>query len=573
MKLFQTIKSRGTSLYTIVIGSIIIMLIIFAFTTVTIGSFAFTSSFSKEYKDSVYRVALTAAGWVDGDNIDKYLELGEDVLTEGYKEYNNRLINSDNAYYLTEDNERYVAEYGLTKSDIVDFCNDLNMSVIYVIVPSSDYKHYTSVFNCLNSNSTYDPWPVGYVSETSSEDYINAYRNIFEYGSTKEIVNRINVDEGSHPHLTALVPIKGSDGSVRAIMCAQRYVDELVDMKNTFFQGVGALTLIVIVIMFVIASKFLTKHVVSPVKTIAKETDRFSNENAKGDVSLTNDISVIKEIQTLASAVNKMEDNTLKNIENITKYTKQSERMGYELELASKIQAGMLPNKEQFGIERNGFDIHAIMKPAKEVGGDFYDFFMVDEDHIAILVADVSDKGVGAAFFMAISKTLLKSRACLGGSAKEIISYSEKLISEKNEAGMFVTIWLGIINLKTGHVNACNAGHDYPAIMLDNEEGFVIKKTPHGPPLGFLPGSEFVEYDFDLKPGNRIFLYTDGLNEAKNSSGERFGTGRIVDVLNDYKDESCENTLLRMRMAVDDFAKDEPQFDDMTMLGFTYLGK
>ena len=172
---------------------------------------------------------------------------------------------------------------------------------------------------------------------------------------------------------------------------------------------------------------------------------------------------------------------------------------------------------------------------------------------------------------MAISKTLIKSRARMGGTAADIIQYTDELISEKNAAGMFVTVWMGIIDLENGHVDACNAGHDYPAIMKQSED-FVIEKTPHGPPVAFIPGMAHVGYEFDLKPGERIFLYTDGLNEAKAADGTRFGNDRILKVLNENKTSDNEKLLFEMKKAVNTFVGDEPQFDDMTMLGFTYDG-
>ena len=245
-----------------------------------------------------------------------------------------------------------------------------------------------------------------------------------------------------------------------------------------------------------------------------------------------------------------MEVDTIKNIEDITRITSERERIGAELSLASGIQNGMLPSHNQMLDDVEGFEIFATMDPAKEVGGDFYDFYMIDDTHLAMLIADVSDKGVGAAFFMAIAKTLIKARALMGGSPVEIITYADKLISEKNPEGMFVTVWLGIIDLETGHMDICNAGHDYPAVMKDNKK-YVIEKTPHGPAVAFLPGVEFVETELDLKPGDRIFLYTDGLNEAKGMDGDRFGLDRMLSVLNIYNGLNDKELIAEMKKNVD----------------------
>lgn len=240
-----------------------------------------------------------------------------------------------------------------------------------------------------------------------------------------------------------------------------------------------------------------------------------------------------------------------------------------ELGIASKIQMNLLPNIFPAFPNRNDFDIHATTIPAKEVGGDFYDFFMINDEQLAILIADVSDKGVGAALFMTISKIIIKTKAQMGGTPSEIIKYADERISEKNDAGMFVTLWLGIINLKTGHVDFCNAGHDYPAIMSAN--GYKVEKGLHGSPVGFLPGMEFPGGSFDLNPGDRIFLYTDGIVEAKSIDGSRFGTDRLLEVLNEHKDYSDQDIIACMVDKVNQFAKGEAQYDDITMLSFTYL--
>ena len=242
-----------------------------------------------------------------------------------------------------------------------------------------------------------------------------------------------------------------------------------------------------------------------------------------------------------------------------------------ELDIAAQIQDGLLPNSFPAFPDKKEFDIYASTKPAKEVGGDFYDFFLVDDTHLAFVIADVSDKGIGAALFMSISKTIIKARAQMGGNPSKILSYADYRISEKNEAGMFVTVWLGIIDLVTGHVDACNAGHDYPAIMRSSEN-YTIEKTKHGAPVGFLPGMEFPEISFDMKPGDRIFLYTDGVTDAKNREEERFGKERLLDVLNAHRNDSDKDTLNAVQNEVSRFMGSESQFDDITMLSFTYKG-
>ena len=262
----------------------------------------------------------------------------------------------------------------------------------------------------------------------------------------------------------------------------------------------------------------------------------------------------------------------MKNIEDLTRMSRESERMDTELSLAADLQMSVLPKAEKLS-EQKEFDIAAEMHPAREVGGDFYDFFLLDDTHLVLIIADVSDKGVGAAFFMAISKTMLRARVRMGGSPAEIITFVEERLTEENEAGMFITAWMGIVDLVTGEVNACNAGHNFPAILhKEKGEGYEIVKTEHGPPICFLPGLGHKEYSFRLNPGDRIFLYTDGVTEAKDPTGDRFGNDRLIKALNDDQTIGNASLILRVKAAVDHFSGEEPQFDDMTMVSFTYLG-
>lgn len=543
-------SKKGFSLYTFVNGIVIALTVVFAVIVILIGSYAFTQSFTNEYNDSVYRIARFSAEVVDGDSIDDYLASTEEEVGSKFE------------------------SYATTKQRLTSFCNNMGMSVIYVIKPSDDYQSYTSIFNCLNDNSPFTEWELGHVEDINSNDYAEAYKNIIEKGSDREIVLREFNLNGANPHITALVPIKDSNGNVTAIMCVQRELQDLVDARRSFIQGVSGLAIVLLIISLLIVGRVLRKRLINPVKVIATETDRFAEENTLPEESLLSEIaSPVKEVRALAVSIDKMESDTVKNIEDITRFTSEKERLDVELELAANIQKGMLPKREEFLADKDCFDVYASMNPAREVGGDFYDYYMLDDNHLVILIADVSDKGAGAAFFMAISMTLIRARAKMGGNAAEIIKYVDDVIAEKNSEGMFVTVWMAIIDLSTGHVNVCNAGHDYPAIMKGGEDYFVDKTSRHGPPIGFIPGARFKDYEFDINPGDRIFLYTDGLNEAKSASGERFGLDNILETLNAHKDATNEELVEAMIKRADAFEEGVPQFDDRTMLSFTYIKK
>ena len=258
-------------------------------------------------------------------------------------------------------------------------------------------------------------------------------------------------------------------------------------------------------------------------------------------------------------------------VERIESITAERERMVTELSMAKQIQASMMPRIFPPFPERPQFDVYAMMEPARSVGGDFYDFFLIDEDHLCLLIADVSGKGIPAALFMMASKIILQSCAMLGKSAGEILEKTNEGICSNNEKEMFLTVWLGILEISTGRLTAANAGHEYP-VLRQPDETYEILKDRHGFVIGGLPGVHYTEYTVQLAPGSRIFVYSDGLPEASNAGNDMFGTERMLRALNADPASSPEETVRRVRGAVSEFVGEAEQFDDLTMLCLEYKG-
>lgn len=251
-------------------------------------------------------------------------------------------------------------------------------------------------------------------------------------------------------------------------------------------------------------------------------------------------------------------------------YIKAAEkRIEEELELARSIQDSALP--KNFKFPRDDFEIYAIMNPAKEVGGDFYDFFFVGQNKLALVIADVSGKGIPAALFMMRSKTAIRADAEEGKSPADILYHANNTLCEGNDAEMFVTVWIGIIDLETGIMRCANAGHEYPAIMRADGD-FELLKDKHTLALAAMEGSRAKEYEIDFHPGDRLFVYTDGVPEAINEKTEQYDTDRMLKVLNQDKYEPMEKILPDVRRDISEFVGAADQFDDITMLGFTYRG-
>lgn len=243
------------------------------------------------------------------------------------------------------------------------------------------------------------------------------------------------------------------------------------------------------------------------------------------------------------------------------------QRIETELNVATQIQADMLPRIFPAFPERKEFDIYASMTPAKEVGGDFYDFFLVDHDHLAMVIADVSGKGVPAALFMVIAKTLLKNAVQMGLSPKQALEKVNDQLCENNEAEMFVTVWLGIYEISTGKLTAANAGHEYPALRRRNG-AFGLIRDRHGFVLAGMEGVRYREYELTLAPGDVLFLYTDGVTEATDSTNTLYGTDRMLEALNSLPGAVPQQLLDVVKGSISHFVDSAPQFDDITMLAF-----
>ncbi|MBQ6257343.1 MAG: PP2C family protein-serine/threonine phosphatase, partial [Clostridia bacterium] len=277
------------------------------------------------------------------------------------------------------------------------------------------------------------------------------------------------------------------------------------------------------------------------------------------------------EVGALYKSLTQMEHDMNAYIRDLVSVTAEKERIGAELNVATQIQADMLPRIFPAFPDRREFDIYASMTPAKEVGGDFYDFFLVDDDHIGLVMADVSGKGVPAALFMVIAKTLIKNRAMMGESPAEVLRHVNEQLWEGNEAELFVTVWLAVIEISTGKGLAANAGHEHPALRrADGSYELVVYR--HSPAVATLDTIRFREHAFELYPGDTLFVYTDGVTEATNARNELFGTDRMLAALNSDLDASPQQLLTNVRARIDSFVDTAPQFDDITMLAFHYSG-
>ena len=536
-------KKPGESVVFKSIIGIIIPMILLSVIIGILGYRSFTDGMLKLYEDGAVEIANTARTEINGDRTDAYAQ------SEGTTE-----------------------EYMDVWTEMDRLCNSSGATFIYVIRPDlSDYAHITFLFSTINKESKYTKYDFGYVRDTTNDEYKEKYRRLYDGESDSEIVIRDRGYIETDAHITAMVPVKGTDGQTKAILCVQRQMENLTRVRNRFI-GFVLLVLALLVIIIIVAQHFYLRRVLlQPLTKITDEAVRFATEEVPAETKLTETIKNKDEIGKLAGSIDHMEEQVTKYIDELTTATAEKERISTELSLATRIQADMLPSVFPAFPDRSEFDIYASMKPAKEVGGDFYDFFLIDHDHLALVMADVSGKGVPAALFMMASKIMIQNIAMTGVSPREILETTNNRICKNNQQEMFVTVWLGILDLRTGELKAANAGHEYPVVTRAEGE-FELVKDKHGFVIGGMEGVRYKEYELKMEPGEELFLYTDGVPEATNAQNELYGTERMMEVLNSNRGLEPEKVLETVKADVDRFVGDAPQFDDLTMLCVRYNG-
>ena len=524
--------------------SIAVLLTLFAVIISSIGIRAFNEAMYEQYEEGAFGIAESAVRFVNGDKL-----------------------------YIYEENGGTSEEYQQSWKQLDRICNGSGAMFIYVIRPDlTDYGHIRFVFSTVNHNSEYSPYEVGFVRETTNDEYREKYRNLYEGTSEREVlVLESSRYSRSEYHITAMVPVKNSQGDTTAILCVQRQTDIMDTMRNRFSTSVLQALLIMVGLVIILQSVYLHHELITPVQTITREAARFASENKPAAHKLEKEILNTDEIGVLAGAIDRMEEQITEYIDNLTTATAEKERMEAELSLAARIQEAMLPQNFPPFPDRKEFDLFASMKPAREVGGDFYDFFLIDENHLGLAIADVSGKSVPGALFMMIAKTILESCAMLGRGPGEILTKTNEALSTNNRVDMFVTAWMGILEISTGRLTAASAGHEYPALRSGGGD-FALLKDKHGLPLAAMEEVKYTEYTLQLQPGDGIFVYTDGVPEATDTQSVMFGTGRMLEALNHEPDAGPEKLIRNVHQDVDAFVGEAEQFDDTTMLCLVWNG-
>lgn len=297
---------------------------------------------------------------------------------------------------------------------------------------------------------------------------------------------------------------------------------------------------------------------------------RMSRRIAEGDLAQRIDTRAGGEIGSLAASFNEMARRLSESIEELKTTTAAKERIERELEIARDIQLSMVPRTFPPFPDRREFNVYATLSPAREVGGDFYDFFYVDDDHVCFAVGDVSGKGVPAALFMAVSRTLLRVIGSETTDPGQIVTRLNRDLCRDNDACMFVTLFCGVLDIRTGRVHYCNAGHELP--FLVGADGVRQIEKAGGTVLGLLESGKYESGSVDLRPGERLFLFTDGVTEAEDMAGDFFGVERVGAFLANSACPTLEASVQELVAEVRRFTAGAPQSDDITILALEYSG-
>ena len=519
--------------------SLVVMLLAIVVSVTAIIAVQYRSRMEKLYSDAAFDMASYAAKILDADKIRAYYKTGKKDAY--YEEMRTLLLRAKQAF---------------------------GVKYFYVVVPERDQMVYI--------------WDVGEPGEQGVCDLLD--RDDY-YGGGNELMHAAFAKDAPHTILVtrneeygylasaylAILDRNGAPVALASVDVSMDHIDKQVNGMILISAGFA-----VGVLLLCLAGYWwcIRRIVIEPLDKLAGAARNFTSERERGEGLVMEKVRISSkdEIGELYRAMSKMEIDMANYLDNLRKVTAERERVGAELNVAKQIQADMLPSIFPAFPNRHDFDIYATMTPAKEVGGDFYDFFLVDETHLAMVIADVSGKGVPAALFMVIAKTLIKNRTLAGGTPSQILADVNSQLCEGNVAQLFVTVWMGILDLSTGKGVAANAGHEHPVVCRKGGE-FELVEYRHSPAVATMEGMRFREHEFELRPGDTLFVYTDGVPEATDATPALYGYARMLAALNNAKKLPLKGVLQAVKADVDAFIGEAPQFDDITMLAMTYFGK
>jgi len=556
----------------------VIMLSLFiSIAAIGFGFFLYSSTVDREYRIKAWQNARLAAGAINMEEVKRETALLAQLYSSAGEEE------------IAKEDEAYLAQFvNVTRGGGEDL-----KAQLYILMKATDAKasyiamldpeHERMVF--LTGTSVQGAFPPTGSWESVDAEHMDAFVNgakpkfLDRFYDTQAMGAFIYQTKEMGYRCTAAQKLytEESDGhSFDILVFMDEDMNHIAEISRMFLLQYILLMVSVMLVALVISIWHLRRTTIKPINELANAARAYveDRDEQKRSRRYFSDLNIRSgdEIENLALTMAAMEKEAAAYVQHITKISAEKERVSYELALATRIQADMLPNIFPAFPDRAEFDIYASMDPAKEVGGDFYDFFLIDDNHLGLVMADVSGKGVPAALFMMASKILVQNYAMAGKSPKEVLADTNTQICRNNREEMFITVWFGILDLESGVLTAASAGHEYP-IFKKPGAPFELVKDKHGFVIGGLENVKYKEYELKMDPGSKLFLYTDGVPEATNNELELFGVERTLEALNSDCEAGAEELIETVDKAVRAFMGDAPQFDDVTMLCVVYSGR
>ncbi len=488
------------------------------------------------YSKMAYNYTRTAAEFIDGDKIAGYVETGK----------------KDEHYYDVEE----VLRATLSQTDLKYY---------YVFVPFEDDLMY--IWD--GDTGDEEPYDLGYREEYMSDASKAATRSVYRQDPPEKLSIQVDSEYG---HIgSAYSPVFDSKGDPVAVVGVDL---SMPGMRLAILEYILMIILTVATLTIAALTLFyrrVEKNVITPIKVLEKSAGEMVG-NIERNEAIEIDVHTGDELEDLANSIMKMDGDLRTYITELSEVTSEKERIVAELNVATAIQTSTLPSVFPAFPDKTEFDLYATMTAALNVGGDFYDFFLMDDDHIALVMADVSGKGIPASLFMMVSKIHIKNAVKSGLSPADALMRVNEQLLENNRIGYFVTVWLAVIDIRSGHGMVANCGHEHP-VLKHKDRDFEMIKYKHSPAVAAIEGMVFKEHEIRLEKGDVLFVYTDGVTEATDADNELFGEERLMTALNKTRDANPQELLAQVKADIDEFVGDAPQFDDITMLAFKYNGR
>ena len=487
------------------------------------------------------------------------------------------MLDADDVRTIISDGGENSEAYSRVEKTLNTLKRDGEITYLSLVIPDEDSVTFY-IDGCVPemgddpANQLTDGTDVLYTDAANDEADLQKYLLIWGmYAENKGTEEPLVTDNSYGYNYTAVSPILDENGQAIAEIQYILDMQEVRDHLNGFLYNMLGISFCIIcaaLLLYILLVKWMVLNPVEKLSEFTTEITKTGNFSKQEIEIKTGD-----EIEALGQSFNYMMERLEDYIKDLTVVTAEKERIGAELNVATQIQSSMLPCIFPAFPDRDELDIYATMTPAKEVGGDFYDFFMVDERHVAIVIADVSGKGVPAALFMVIGKTLIKDHTQPGRDLGEVFTEVNNILCESNDNGMFITAFEGVLDLVTGEFRYANAGHEMPFIYR-KEGGYEAYKIRPGFVLAGMENIKYKEQKIQLNIGDKIFQYTDGVTEATDKDNQLYGMDRLHKVLNEKcLDCNPEQTLKLVKEDSDAFVGDNDQFDDITMLCLEYKKK